>query len=129
MDWLEQNHAMIDCLHKSILCTDIQGNQVKVQCIPKKVSIRQISGLQAKKCVRKGCKLFAVNIWDIELDREKRIEYFPVLEEFMDMFLEEIPRLPLKQDLHFSIQLTPELISTSKSPYCMSALELVELKL
>ena len=62
MDWLEQHHVMLDCLHKSILCTDSQGNQVKVQGIPKKVSIRQIFALQAKKCVRKGCKLFTVNI-------------------------------------------------------------------
>ena len=91
MDGLEQHHVMLDCLHKSILCTDSQGNQVKVQGIPKKVSVRQISSLQAKKCVRKGCKLFAMNIWDVESDREQRIEDFPVLEEFKDVFLEEIP--------------------------------------
>ena len=30
MDWLEQHHVMLDCLHKSILCTDSLGNQVKV---------------------------------------------------------------------------------------------------
>ena len=53
MDWLEQHHVVLDCLHKSILCTDSQGNQVKVQGIPKKVSVRQISTLQAKKCVSK----------------------------------------------------------------------------
>ena len=35
MDWLEQHHVMLDCLHKSILCTNSQGNQVKVQGIPK----------------------------------------------------------------------------------------------
>ena len=73
MDWLEQHHVMFDCLQKSILCTDILGNQVKVQSILKKVSVRHISALQAKKCIRKGCKLFAVNIWDIEFDREQRI--------------------------------------------------------
>ena len=40
MDWLEQNHVMLDFLHMSILCTDSQGNQVKIQGIPKKVSVR-----------------------------------------------------------------------------------------
>ena len=40
MDWLEQHHVMLDCLHKSIFYTDSQGNQVKVQDIPKKVSVR-----------------------------------------------------------------------------------------
>ena len=53
MDWLEHHHVMLDCLHKSILFIDSQRNQVKVQGIPKKVSIREISTLQAKKCIRK----------------------------------------------------------------------------
>ena len=64
MDWLEQHHVMLDCLHKSILCTDSQANQGKIQGVPKKVSVRKISTLQAKKCIRKGCKLLAVNIQD-----------------------------------------------------------------
>ena len=129
MDWLEQHHIMIDCLHKSILCTDSQGNQVKVQGIPKKVSVRKISALKAKKWVRKGCRLFAINIRDLESEREQRIEYFLVLEELKDVFLEEIPGLPQKQDLEFSIELTPGSVPASKAPYHMSATELVELKM
>ena len=31
MDSLEQHHVMLDFLHKSILCIDSQGNQVKIQ--------------------------------------------------------------------------------------------------
>ena len=62
MDWLGKHHVMVDCLHKSILCTYSQGNQVNIQGIPKRVSVRQISPLQAKKYIRKGCKLFVVNI-------------------------------------------------------------------
>ena len=82
---------MLNCLRKSILCTHRQGNQMKVQGSPKKVYVRQISALQAKKCVQKGYNLFAVNIQDIESDREQRIEDFLVLEEFKDVFPEEIP--------------------------------------
>ena len=59
---------------------------MKVQGIPKKVSVRQISALQVKKCARKGCKLFAVNIRDVESDREQHIEEFTVFEEFKNMF-------------------------------------------
>ena len=92
MDWMEQHHVMLDCLHKSILCIDSQGNQVKVQGVPKKFSIRQIYALQVKKCVRKGCKLFEVNIQDVESDREQHIEDFPILEKFKDVFPKEIPR-------------------------------------
>ena len=93
MDWLEQHHVMLDCLHKSILYTDSQGNQVKIQAIPKKVSVRKISTLQAKKCIMKGCKLFAVNKIDIEAKRKEKIKEFLVLIDFMDVFPKEILRL------------------------------------
>ena len=129
MEWLEQHHAMLDFLHKSILCTDSQGNQVNIQGIPKKVSVRKISSLQENKCIRKGCKLFAVNIQDIEAEREQHIEEFIVIIDFKDVFPEEIQGLPSKRDLDFSIELTPGSVLASKSPYRMSALELVELKL
>ena len=87
---------MLNCLHKYILCTDGQGNQVMFHGIRKKVFVRQIYSLQVKKCIRKGCKLFAVNIRDIEAKREQHIEEFLVLVEFKDIFPEEIPRLPPK---------------------------------
>ena len=96
MDWLEQHHVMLNCLHKSILCTDIQGNQIRIQDIPKKVSIRKISTLQEKKSIRKGRKLFAVNIQDVEPKKEQHIEDFPILVYFVNAFPEEIPGLALK---------------------------------
>ena len=98
MDWLEQHHVMLDCLNKSILCIDSQCNQTNIQGIPKKVSIRRISSLQLKKCIRKGYKIFAVNIQDVEVEREKQIDEF--------LILEEIPKLPSKWDLYFSIELS-----------------------
>ena len=70
-----------------------------------------------------------MNIRYIESDREQHIEYFPILEEFKDVFPEEIPGLPLKRYLDFSIELTLGLVPASKAPYRMSAPELVELKL
>ena len=129
MDWFEQHHVMLDFLHKLILCTDSQGNQVKVQGIPKKVSVRKISILQVKKWIRKAYNLFAVNIQDIDSKIEEWIKDFPILVVFEDVFLHEILGLPPKRDLYFSIELTPGSVSASKAPYHMSALELVELKL
>ena len=72
--------------------------------------------------------LFAVNIQDLKSEREKHTVYFPVLEEFKDVFPKEILELPLKQDLYFSIELTARSVTASKAPYRMSATELVELK-
>ena len=69
-----------------------------------------------------------MNIRDVESDREQRIEEFPVLEEFMVMFPEEIPVLPPKRDLDFSIELSPWSVLASEAPYHMSAPKLVDLK-
>ena len=129
MDRWEQHHVMLDFLHKSILSIESQGNQAKIQCVPKKVLVRQISSLQAKKCIRKGCKLFVVNIWDIEAEREHHRKDFLILVELKDVFPDEILGLPPKQELQFSIELTLGSVPTSKTPYHKSALELVELKL
>ena len=47
----------------------------------------------------------------------------------MDVFSEEIPRLPPKQNLDFTIELLPGAVPNSKDPYRMNILELNELKL
>ena len=53
MDWLEQDHVMLDYLQESILCIDSQGNQVNIQGIPKRVYVRKISSLQEKSALGK----------------------------------------------------------------------------
>ena len=103
MELFEQHHVMIDCINNSILCTDSQGNQKKIQGTPKKVFIRQIYSLQVKKCITEGCKLFIVNIQYVEYEIEKHIEEFPILVGFINVCPKEITGLPMKRDLYFSI--------------------------
>jgi hypothetical protein len=45
------------------------------------------------------------------------------------VFPEEVPGLPLRRDIEFSIEISPEAVPVSRTPYRMSTLELVELKL
>ena len=82
MDSLEQHDVMLDFLNKSILFMDNQGNDTKIQGISNKVSFRHISTLQENNCITKGCKLFAINIQDVEVEREQDIKYFSVLVDF-----------------------------------------------
>ena len=51
----------------------------------------------------------------------------PILEDFADVFPEEIPGLPPKWDLDFTIELVPEAVPSLKSPYRMNILELNEI--
>ena len=52
-----------------------------------------------------------------------------MLQEFRDVFLDEIPGLPPKQDIDFTIELLPGVAPVSKAPYQMSTPEMLELKM
>jgi hypothetical protein len=61
-------------------------------------------------------------------DEVSRIGDHEVLTEFKDVF-QEVPGLPPKRDIDFSINLMPGAAPMSKDPYRMSTPELKELKL
>lgn len=52
----------------------------------------------------------------------------PIVCEFQDMFLDNLPRLTPKKDIKFSIDLALETMFISKTPYKMVPIELQELK-
>jgi hypothetical protein len=128
MDWLDQHHAILDCRNKAFTCLDEEGNQKTVQGIPKVVAIREISAMQLKKCYRKGCQLFAAHVEETPNDNVSSIGDHVVLKEFEDVF-QEVPGLPPKRDIDFSVNLMPGATPVSKDPYRMSTPELKELQL
>ena len=52
-----------------------------------------------------------------------------MLQEFRDVFPDEIPGLPPKRDIDFTIELVPGAAPVSKAPYRMSIPEMLELKM
>jgi hypothetical protein len=128
MDWLDQHHALLDCRNKRFTCLNKEGNQVTVQGIFRAMAVREISTLQLKKCYQKGYQLFASQVEEASQDVVLNLEDNKVLKEFKDVF-QEVPRLPPKRDINFSINLMPREALVSKAPYRMSMLELKELQL
>jgi hypothetical protein len=61
-------------------------------------------------------------------DKVSNLEDHAVLEEFEDVF-KEVPGLPPKRDIDFSINLTPGAALVSKTPYRMRTPELKELQM
>jgi hypothetical protein len=51
-----------------------------------------------------------------------------VVQEYLDVFLEELPGMPSDRDIEFLIELLPGTPPISKRPYRMPINELVELK-
>ena len=52
-----------------------------------------------------------------------------MLQEFRDVFCDDVPGLPLKRDIDFTIDLVPGAAPVSKEPYRMSTPEMLELKM
>ncbi|XP_074331306.1 uncharacterized protein LOC141668329 [Apium graveolens] len=78
--------------------------------------------------LRKGCESFLAYVVENEGIKNK-IEDTPIVREFLDVFLEELPNLPPEREVEFGIELIPNAQPVSKAPYRMAPTELGELKL
>jgi hypothetical protein len=82
-----------------------------------------------RKYCRKGCTLYAIQVLESVEDDKPSLKDHPTLREYRDVFIEEVPGLPSRRDIDFSIELASRVVPVSRTPYRMSTPELVELKL
>jgi hypothetical protein len=118
MDWLERHKSVLDCYEKSLTYKDKNNTIRKISVIQKIVSVRQISAMQFKKCMSKGCLIYAIQVKNL-LDKKNKpsLEYFVVLHEFRDLFVDEITELPPRREIDFSIDVFLGSTPISKAPY------------
>ena len=95
---------------------DEEGKPRVVRGIPKVVSVRKISTMQLKKLCRKVCRLYASHVLEATKNETPRLEEFHVLQEFNNVFPDEILGLPPKRDIDFTIELVPGVAPISKTP-------------
>ena len=129
MDWLEAHRAKLDCYNNTFECLDEDGNLKVVKDIPKVISNRNISAMQLKKFYGKGCRVYTVHVLEAGDNETPRLEEFHVLHEFRNILPDEIPGLPPKSDINFTIELVQGKAPVSKTPYKVSTLENIELKM
>eukprot|EP00253_Pinus_taeda_P028520 PITA_28520 len=130
MDWLEKHWSLVDCKTKIIYYRDQQGNSKEMQGIKRQVQVRPITANQLVKCVRKGCQVYTIQVgYANSKDKTASSNNIPVIQEFTDVFPEEIPGLPPRRNIDFTIELVPGAAPVSRAPYRMSVLEFTELKM
>ena len=71
MDWLEKHKAVLDCYANTLNYKCDYETTRTTQGIPKPVSIRQVSTMQFKKCMRKGCQVYAIQVTNL-LEKEDK---------------------------------------------------------
>ncbi|GKE51717.1 hypothetical protein Tco_1486873 [Tanacetum coccineum] len=92
MDWLAKYHALIVC-------------DEKVVCIP---------------YGDEGCQVYLAQITSKKAEdksEEKRLEDVPIVREFSEVFLEDLPGLPPARQVEFQIDLLPGAAPVARSPY------------
>jgi hypothetical protein len=96
---------MVDCFIKRVLCVEDEGRPIDIHSVRRKVSLHFISTMKVKRCMMQGCRLYVVEVVN-ERKGPSWVQY-PVLSEFKDVFLNELPGLPSKREVDFTIELKP----------------------
>ena len=86
-----------------------------------------ISTLKAKRLLHKSCEAYLANVIDTSTP-EVTLKSMPIVREFSDVFLEDLPGLPPDWELEFYIDLLLRTSPISISPYRMTPAELKKLK-
>ncbi|XP_074317877.1 uncharacterized protein LOC141653909 [Silene latifolia] len=127
MDWLGKYKAFIDCYQKKISLRGPKGVRVTYKGYMVKPKVKFISVNTLKSSLRKRDQLILCQMWDRESETP-RISEIPVVRDYEGVFPEEIPGLPPRRDVDFSIDLKPGAGPISKPPYRMGPKEMEELK-
>jgi hypothetical protein len=105
MDWLEAQRAMVDCFVKRVLCVDDEGRSVEIHGIRRKASLRFISTMKVKRCMRQGCRLYVVE--EVNEGKGPSMDQYPILSKSKDVFPKELPGLPPERKIDFTIEIKP----------------------
>ncbi|XP_022030556.1 uncharacterized protein LOC110931471 [Helianthus annuus] len=105
MDRLAQHHAKVVCFRKEIKLTSPSGKHVTIYG-EKGGNPIVCSMLKAHKLMKRGCKGFM--IYANEPGKELlRIGDEPVVRDFEDVFLDDLPGMPPEREVEFGIELIP----------------------
>jgi hypothetical protein len=110
MDWLSNHKVLIDCAKKSVKLTTPDGKElefiaesmVTAKGVANRVKLNQVDASQGSEV--------------------------PVVNEFPDVYPEELPGMPPDRDIKFVIELKSSTAPIYKTPFRMTIPELAELK-
>jgi hypothetical protein len=83
--------------------------------------------MKVKRCLRQGCRLYVVEA--VNERKGPSLDQYPILSEFKDVFLNELPGLPPEKEIDFTIEIKPSAEPISKTSYQMMVPEICELQM
>ncbi|XP_042466024.1 uncharacterized protein LOC122048535 [Zingiber officinale] len=127
MDWLAMNHATVDCGARVVTFRP-PGLSSWVFFGTRSDRIAVISAMQARRLLAQGCQGYLLSMVKAGSDVLPQLSDVAIVREFPDVFPDELPGLPPKRQVEFTIELVPGTAPVSRTPYRMAPKELEELK-
>ena len=78
-----------------------------------------MKAMKASKMLRKSYEGYLAYAIEVR-DSGSRLDDIPVVREFSDVFLEDLPGIPPNREIDFQIELAPGTEPISKAPYMMA---------
>nr|GFB14165.1 hypothetical protein [Tanacetum cinerariifolium] len=131
MDWLTTYHPVIVCDEK-IVCVPFRNETLTIRCDGSNngTQLNIISCTKTRKYLLKGYPVFLANITTKTIkdkSEEKRLENVPIVRDFHEVFLEDLPGLPPTRQVEFQIDLIPGAAPVARAPYLLAPSEMKEL--
>ncbi|GJT21519.1 putative reverse transcriptase domain-containing protein [Tanacetum coccineum] len=133
MDWLAKHQAVIACAEKIVRIPwknktliihgdgSTQGNVTRLNII---------SCTKTQKYMEKGFPIFLAHVTTKEIEdksEKKRLEDVPIVQNFPEVFPEDLPGLPPTRQVEFQIDLVPGAAPVARAPYRLAPSEMKEL--
>ncbi|XP_073291041.1 uncharacterized protein [Primulina huaijiensis] len=127
IDWFAKNHSLVDCHGKTVT---IQAPHQEKLLFHGKTRERKtlISASQTWKAMKSGEEVYLAMLSEVKEETMLALEDIPVVQEFPDVFPEELPGTIPDREVEFEINLVPNATPISKATYQMAPAELKELK-
>ncbi|XP_024964033.1 uncharacterized protein LOC112504339 [Cynara cardunculus var. scolymus] len=127
MDWVSKHRVTIDCKAKQIIFGDVNEPEYVFHGVSPEKGTRVILEVNVKAMVWQGCEGFLASLQDPE-EVCLKLEDIPIVNQFQDVFPDELPGVPPEREIEFTIDLVPGAAPISKAPYRMAPTEMKELK-
>ncbi|KAI3723628.1 hypothetical protein L2E82_35379 [Cichorium intybus] len=127
MDWLATNYANMDCRNKSITVLSPDGEWIKIQGERPRLRMPVISFAQARSCISKGGMSYLAYV-TVAKPIKVGVVNVNVVNEFPDVFPDELPGLPPDRLVEFTIELISGAAPVARAPYRLAPSEMVELR-
>nr|GEU53404.1 hypothetical protein [Tanacetum cinerariifolium] len=126
MDWLDRYNANILCSQKLVRVVNPQGREIIIYGDKRNGEFKLCSMMKARKYLSHGCQAFMAHVINTNCEK-KSMKEVPIVNEFLNVFPEDLSGIPPERQVEFQIDLIPRANPIVKTPYHLAPSEMKEL--